>query len=741
MLLPTLPAHSLRAIATYLGLRQRGQSRKDEWIAAIQTHWYSPATQAVAVARLPSAAKVAYHHLHMAEKLPAALFWNEYGSLRLPGDEEFTKPPWQAPETISELLYYSGLLYPLGHRQIRKAAWLTSPSDLPIDVAVMTDPFVAAPLIDSTAPTAPVNEQTIATSPILPDVWPLLHDVAQYLIYRHQHPHLPLLHGHWLTPTHCQALNQRLLQPDRVPLPRSHKGAPMLSFLTFLTTAGGLADATGITAVGWQWLDEPPALQLQRLWQGWVQAPVALRERHAHAAVLPPPWPQPLLRWLGQQAGTLSARQAASKLLGNEELLADFFVAHLDAAADLAQLLAPLFAFDLCLFGILAPVGAEEGAPLSAYRGTAQTSYRLTTIGDWLLHPLHSVPSIRPRTTDTAADSANLGVLLLAPPCTILVPPTLDFTKQACLAAYTDYATTAAMEQRDQEQQRICHGYVLSTASLARAAAENQPLAPLIDLLHELGYMLDHVQMTWLQTAYATGRALQLHYLPLLRTDSVAHMAELQRDPRLDGLWGALLGPTTVTLRASLHAIADDLRAAGYAVSAPSEPLAAAGADYADGPRWHSAGLLWLAGRLYQTLGEQLPSLPPLRNTVLDQLRQQLSPQEQAVVQSQFEHYAAQLAQIFDGYHLLPPMIPELYEVDTAAIAQQIEGAIAANEALSIHYYTASRNLLTERRIEPYWIEERHGRRYLRAYCHSAGHVLTFRLDRIHSAAVVVNTT
>jgi predicted DNA-binding transcriptional regulator YafY len=35
--------------------------------------------------------------------------------------------------------------------------------------------------------------------------------------------------------------------------------------------------------------------------------------------------------------------------------------------------------------------------------------------------------------------------------------------------------------------------------------------------------------------------------------------------------------------------------------------------------------------------------------------------------------------------------------------------------------------------IDPYWIEEQHGIPYLRAYCHSAGAVLTFRLDRIEA--------
>ena len=96
-----------------------------------------------------------------------------------------------------------------------------------------------------------------------------------------------------------------------------------------------------------------------------------------------------------------------------------------------------------------------------------------------------------------------------------------------------------------------------------------------------------------------------------------------------------------------------------------------------------------------------------------------------------------QLGQLLDGYHLMPPTIPALYAVDSAARRQQLESALAARQALHIHYYTAGRNLLTERKIEPYWLEERHDSLYLRAYCHQAGRVLIFRVDRIQAVAAI----
>ena len=144
-LLTLLPARSLRAIATHLGVRRREQADKAAWRAAILAYWQQPpAPEAV----LAPAVYAAYAHLRGAGQLPAALFWAEYGALRLPAADAAAVSPWQAPQTISEALYYRGLLYPIGHRQIQKASWLTTPIDLTI-----VDPLTVGPLTTGGADT------------------------------------------------------------------------------------------------------------------------------------------------------------------------------------------------------------------------------------------------------------------------------------------------------------------------------------------------------------------------------------------------------------------------------------------------------------------------------------------------------------------------------------------------------------------------------------------------------------
>lgn len=711
-LLQTAPAHTLRAIATSLGVRQRGQARKAEWMAAILAYWQPPVTGTARAAALPPAAQAAYQQLRTAGQLPSTLFWQEYGPLRLPRDEMTSAAPWQAPQSISEVLYYQGLLYPVGHRQINKAPWLTTPTDLPISELAAGNSPLALPLTEATS-----------WQP-----WFLLHDVAQYLIYRQQHLTTALLHDHWLPFQHLQALNRRLLRPAPPPLPRSHKATPRLALLAFLAQAADLVDRAGITASGWQWLTDAAHNQLRTLWRGWVQAPMALRARHAQAdAHLPAPWPQPLLQWLGQQAAPFSAQTAAAHLLGAQPALADYFVAHLTAVSDLAERLAPLFALDLCQLGLLLPADANlaPASPLPAHDG--QRRYSLSSLGAWLLHPSLPTPTLAPAVRGAAAD----GGLPLSLPGLLTVPVDLPFALQARLAAYTDYQPELPADVVE----RTTHRYELTAATVARAATQDQPLSVFVATLVDLGYRLDERQMAWLHQAYTDGHALQLVSLPILRSDSTARLAALQQDQRLASLLGERLGPTTITVQTTLTEAYRSLTKAGHLVIAPTTTLAPESPDDAADVETaiSSPALLWLAGRLYQALGEHLPALPPLPSVVLAQLCQQIDPATQAVVQSQFHALHAALQQLLDGYHLMPPTLPSLFANDLAALRQQFEQAISAKQLVQIRYYTAGRNLVTVRLIEPYWLEERHGIAYLRAYCHSAGAVLTFRLDRIEA--------
>jgi predicted DNA-binding transcriptional regulator YafY len=66
-------------------------------------------------------------------------------------------------------------------------------------------------------------------------------------------------------------------------------------------------------------------------------------------------------------------------------------------------------------------------------------------------------------------------------------------------------------------------------------------------------------------------------------------------------------------------------------------------------------------------------------------------------------------------------------------IMQRVIEAIIQGVAIACEYYTMSREDLTKRVIDPYYLVPRGGYLYLIGYCHLREDVLTFRLSRFHS--------
>lgn len=82
-----------------------------------------------------------------------------------------------------------------------------------------------------------------------------------------------------------------------------------------------------------------------------------------------------------------------------------------------------------------------------------------------------------------------------------------------------------------------------------------------------------------------------------------------------------------------------------------------------------------------------------------------------------------------DRIVLVDPIAPEVREA--------INQSLAEGRALAIHYLGASRDVLTDRVIDPIRILPQEGRTYLEAWCRQAGAFRTFRADRIVSATVL----
>ena len=388
--LESLPHRDVRGIATRLGLRQRSEHRKDLWIDAIVAAWQDPELAARFVAALSPAALSTARRLAQAGEVPAALFLADPahgGGIRRPRrGQHWIPPPWEAPHSIAEELYYCGLLAPIPATLVEKAARLGLPADL--WSLFRREPALPAPATDT--PIAGHDTADDAqTAPMAPSRSPgpasdLLHDVAQVLCFLMDlaaADRTPLLlHDRWLAPAALAQLNQRLLRPERASALRSHRQAPQLRFLFFLTAAAGLQVAGALTPRGWAWLAEPPAARFASLWHAWRTAPLTLCQAYRQpSAALPPPWPDLALKHLTDLPPGFTAAALAQRVLGQETAYTAYFTAHLP----------DIGALDAAAAGLLETLAGDWGALTRTAPPTDSPAlppaYALTPLGCWLV--------------------------------------------------------------------------------------------------------------------------------------------------------------------------------------------------------------------------------------------------------------------------------------------------------------------------------------------------------------------
>jgi hypothetical protein len=261
---------------------------------------------------------------------------------------------------------------------------------------------------------------------------------------------------------------------------------------------------------------------------------------------------------------------------------------------------------------------------------------------------------------------------------------------------------------------------------VAGAAAGGHGLLGLQQALRGLGIDLLPAQQAVLGRWHDQGLRLVLQPALLLRTRSSTEMQAIVENPLLVAVIGELVSPTTAMVASSAAETAARLAEAGLQVMLPfAVKAAASGSSRAE----QTAGVRWLAGRLYTWLSSYvaLPLPPSLLH--LDELGQAMGALAQARLESAFAQLECRLLDLLDGRMQTLPPAPS----DPGQWMAPLQAAIEAEGTVQIDYFTAGRNLLTRRTIQPYWLEERRGVGYVRAYCHSAERVLVFRLDRIQA--------
>jgi hypothetical protein len=758
--LETLPHRDVRAIATRLATRQRGVHRKADWIEQIVQAWSASGRGAEIVARLSPAALAAARRLAQGGEFPAPLFLAEYGAVRRPRPgEHWTPPPWTAPQTVNEELYYYGLLAPSPPALLERAARLAIPSDL-------LAWFTAAGAPDHHALPAGNGSAVIA----------LLHDVAQtlcFLLETEGRGRQSLLHGRWLAPAALAELNRRLLRPEhwsmtgRGGAPPSHARARRLRFVFFLATAAGLCADGQLTPRGWAWLAEPAPTRLIWLWNAWRTAPRALRQAYRQpTAVLPEPWPDLALRQINSLPPIFTADQLAQAVLGRETAFAAFFAAHLP----------DISALDAAAANLLDTLAADWGLFAPAATPAIGQRYGMTGVARWLINPAEgAAPDL---TGMTQADPPARLIEQEDASWQLTVPPSEPPLVFARLAVYARHVCLARLpllscegrgeltptparpscapvpassprEEAGTDEPTPYHVYRLDATTIAAAAATGQGLPTLLDALGSLDVRLNPGQLAALQTWHARGHELQIVAMPLLRAARPEVLAQLLADTGLRAGFGELLSPTVVALTLPPADFSARLHAAGFFPQTPGtrsqeaegrgsgggaqrntrRPGQSATSCQLPATSFQSLAALWLAGQLYAALGEHtaLPLPPPFPD--LTALLATLPPADQAVVQAQWEALRVELQALLDGRTFAPPPQPS----DPERWRPLIESAIATGGSLTMRYFTAGRNLLTERTVTPYWLETHRGIPYLRADCHLAGRVRLFRLDRIQA--------
>lgn len=684
-LLDALSYDALRRIGSYLDVRLRGAQRhsKRTWVIAIVNFWSDPDKAMAHWAHTPPEVRAAYARLLAAPGAPAALFLAEYGRLR-------PLAQLHPPYSTAEQLFLNGLLHAVDGGAPQAAQRLC------------TLPLTTMSQVDSSA-----TEVSAAEGDHRPQRTPLtiLHDLTQALVLLLQRPTLRLQHARWLSPSALRALNRRLAAPAMLSVRATHKQTPALRTLWFLAVQANLIDGAYVTTTGWAWAALPPAAQLAALWNAWLGVGAATDARRAYH--------QPDAGWddairtrcaafLAQRTTPFSTTDLANALLSDETLPVAFFVAHFTTLTDMNC------ALDMLLDEVFYTLGAVALHP------DARRS--VTAVGRWLTAADTPPPLNWKHGAACAAHWRSVDGDAL---CLYVVWDTAPHV-QLVLAQFSAEDTTEL-------ESAPPHGrlYSFTSASIARAAALGASIAAFWQTLTALDLPLHSAEAFCLRQWWEdAANPVRLVQLPILRTRSAAQLAQLVQNATIKPFLAEVIAPTTAIVTSDVDALLARLRNAGL-------PVVVDGAIEPALP--DDNGILWLAGKLYQRLGRYLPLPAPIDTRLVDRFFAAQSPFQQAMLQAQFDRLMEHLADILDDLPLTPPAVPS----DPAQWREIIHTAIEQAQSLQIIYFSAGRNLLTRRRIDPYWLEEHRGVSYVRAYCHSAERVLTFRLDRIQQIEVL----
>lgn len=623
-------------------------------------------------------------------------FRAQFGEIRpyTPWDKASEAHPWRHPISAAERLSHLGLIF--RHPRRPKA-------NQEVVVLIASDLLALLPKVKS-----PTEAAIVKSAAKVPHQKSFLLDIALFLSLLHREDISPL-HKRWLPPKQIKALNQRFSLSEEVT--SSELKTKRLRFLHFLAEAANLITLTGgclkPNLNGWNWLNAPQAKRYQQLWQAQRNVSVDLWKRYRFPGIdeeQPVQLFNSLLTHLAQaQPSVPLALDTFSQQLEAQE--PNFFA--MRERFDSLKAGKNIIAFNFINSIIKGPLRWWGLLSLSQHNG--QELITLTPLGHWLLRGQGSPPHSQ---THPITIDQQLNITL---PTTVALPTLMQIE---FVAAW-------------HHQQAGLRHYQITQKSLARASRRGLTLSQLLDQLEQasrtsLSDAQRHQLISWSDDI----QQVQLHQLTILETSNAAQMQQLTANRTLNNcLERSLSSRAVVVKEAAIERVQRALNKQGIETSGmPHQRITKKPFD-----EGHHAQAL-LTGIIYQALSQWIALPQRLFNSSLNEIALQLSPSTRTIIQQAAKQTIEQLKQVIDGYPARRLQGIGLPQEQSLPIIQQ---AINISQDLQITYWSAGRNVRTERQIEPQQLQWRGKTAYLIAHCHQAQAERKFRLDRIEELTLI----
>jgi len=265
--------------------------------------------------------------------------------------------------------------------------------------------------------------------------------------------------------------------------------------------------------------------------------------------------------------------------------------------------------------------------------------------------------------------------------------------------------------------------FQLTPLSIQRAALNGYELQMILDLLQlSIAQPIPVEFVDLLSEWYGRYNQYRLRPVYLLETNTADQMAHLRQKRRINDYIADTISARAVVIRPTVKKpLTRWLAQQNYRLMIEEAP----GLNHTtlNGPAHYA----WLSMKVLQQLGALIGDNVRPTDHLLDSYATALTAEELSDLAVQADQIVANIESAIRGKD---SFFPSECGVDNT-IKKKIEGAIASEKNLFIHYQGLRDDSPRRRQIYPQWLEQQGGLFYLTAYCLTMEDERVFRLDRI----------